>query len=114
MLTESKTRLIEPDITVIEISGRLNLGNLLLTMEASIRGAITEGARKMVIDVAALEYIDSAGIGMLVGCNGLMGRSGGRLRISGAQGAVAKSFGLVHMEKIAALDPDVETACRHL
>ena len=30
MILETKTRLVEPDITVVEISGRLNLGNPVL------------------------------------------------------------------------------------
>ena len=42
MITESKTRRIEPDITVVEISGRLNLGNSLMSIETSIRRLIDE------------------------------------------------------------------------
>jgi anti-anti-sigma regulatory factor len=50
----------------------------------------------------------------MVSCNGLMEQSGGQMRIAGARGSVAKSFDLVHLDRIAALDPDVESAGRHL
>jgi anti-sigma B factor antagonist len=114
MITESKTRHVEPDITVVEISGRLSLGNALLAIENSINRLIQDGARKLAVDLSGLTAIDSSGIGVLVSCSGQIERSGGELRIAGAQGAVAKSFELVHMSRIAALDADVESCCRHL
>jgi anti-sigma B factor antagonist len=112
--TETKIRQIKPDITVVEISGRLTLGNLVLPLEESIRRMIDEGSRKLVVDLTSLSYIDSAGIGMLVGCIKHMDRNHGRLRIEGAQGVVAEAFGTVHLERIAALDADLEASCRQL
>jgi anti-sigma B factor antagonist len=114
MITESKTRVVEPDITVVEISGRLSLGNALLAVESSINRLIEQGSRKLAVDVSGLNSIDSSGVGVLVSCSGQMERSGGQLRIAGAQGAVAKTFEMVHMSRIAVLDPDVESCCRHL
>lgn len=110
----STIRQVEPDLTVVELTGHLNLGNELMTVEAAIKRLIGEGARKLVIDVTRLDYIDSAGIGMLVGCNGQMDRAGGKMRVAGAQGAVAKAFAVVHMDRITSLDPDVDAACRNL
>jgi anti-sigma B factor antagonist len=114
LITEAKTRRIEPDITVVEISERLNLGNILASNETSIKSLIEKGARKLVIDVTGLNYIDSSGIGMLVSSNGFMEQSGGRMRIAGARGAVAKAFEVVHMSRIVPLDADLESACRNL
>jgi anti-sigma B factor antagonist len=114
MITESKTRHVEPDITVIELSGRLSLGNALLAIENSINRLIEDGTRKLAVDLTGLNAIDSSGIGVLVSCSAQMERSGGQLRIAGAQGAVAKTFEMVHMGRIAALDPDIESCCRHL
>jgi anti-sigma B factor antagonist len=114
MITETKTHHREPDITVFEISGRLNLGNSLMTIENSIKRLIDDGARKLVLDLTGLIRTDSAGIGMLVASTGHAVKSGGQLRIAGAQGQVLHIFDLVQMSKIVPLDPDVETACRNL
>ena len=114
MITESKIRQVEPDITVIEISGRLSLGNALLTIENSINRLIEDGARKLAVDVTGLNAIDSSGVGVLVSCSGQMERSGGQLRIAGAQGSVAKTLEMVHMSRITALDADIDSCCRHL
>ena len=113
-MPQSKTRKVEPDLTVVELSGHLNLGNELMSVENAVKRWIDEGARKLVIDVTKLEYIDSAGIGMLVACNGQMDRAGGKMRVAGAQGTVAKSFEVVHMDRITSLDADIDAACRNL
>lgn len=42
MITEYQIREIEPDIHVIDISGRLNLGNTLQALESSILGLIAQ------------------------------------------------------------------------
>jgi anti-sigma B factor antagonist len=114
MITETKTRLVEPDITVYEIAGRLNLGNSLQSVENSIRRLVDDGVRKLVIDLAGLNFIDSSGMGMLVMCSGYIEQKGGRLRIAGARGGVAKGLEISHIDRIAPLDADVEAACRHL
>jgi anti-sigma B factor antagonist len=106
----SKIRRVEPNLTIVELSGHLNLGNELMSLEAAVKRIIDEGARKLVFDLTKLEYIDSAGIGMLVGCNGQMDRAGGKMRVAGAQGTVAKAFEVVHMDRITSLDSDVDTA----
>ncbi len=113
-MATSKLRNVDPDVTVVELSGHLNLGNELMSIENAVTRAIKGGARKLVIDVARLDYIDSAGIGMLVACNGQIDKAGGKMRIAGAQGAVAKAFEVVHMDRITSLDADVDSSCERL
>lgn len=104
MITETKTHRVEPDITVSEISGRLNLGNLLQSAENAIRSLIDGGARKLVVDLTGLTAIDSSGIGMLISCAGHMDQTGGQLRVAGAQGTVSRILETVHMDRIVPLD----------
>lgn len=114
MITETKTRRVEPGITIFEISGRLNLGNSLMSVENSIKRLIDEGERKLVLDLTGLNAIDSSGIGLLVTSASHMEQSGGHIRVAGANGAVEKALALVHLDRLAPLDPDVPSACRHL
>jgi anti-sigma B factor antagonist len=102
---------VAPDITVVEISGRLNLGNLLQSVESAIRGLIDSGVRKLVMDVTRLNSIDSAGVGMLISCGGQLDQLGGQVRLAGAQGSVAKVFDMVHIHRIMPLDADLAAAC---
>jgi anti-sigma B factor antagonist len=114
MMSGLNVRKVEPDVTVVELTGHLNLGNTLIGLEASIKRLIDEGANRMVIDVSGLNYVDSAGIGMLVACTGHIEKRGGRLRIAGAHGAVAKAFQVVHLDRITPVDTDVALACGNI
>ena len=113
MSTESGTRKMG-DVDIVEISGRLNFGNALADIENSILKLIDEGSRRLVINVPGLTAIDSAGIGMLMGCSAKMQQKQGKLRIAGARGGVARTFETMHMDRVAALDADVDAACRAL
>jgi anti-sigma B factor antagonist len=112
-MVETNTNLIG-DVTVITMTGRLHLGNSLTYVENAINRLIDSGARKLVLDLTPLDYIDSSGLGMLIGCNGRMEQSGGRMRVAGAQGAVANVFEAVHAGRILQLDADVDSACNQL
>jgi anti-sigma B factor antagonist len=113
MITEFSTRKIG-DVDIVDISGRLSIGNTMLSIEQSILNLIEQGSRKLVINVSGLTAIDSAGVGMMMQVSGQMEQHHGNLRIAGAHGSVAKSFEIVHLGRVAALDTDFETACRHL
>jgi anti-anti-sigma factor len=110
LISGTKTYRIEPDITVFEIYGRLNTGDLLRSVEESVHSLVNSGVRKLLIDLTGLTTIDSSGIGMLVSSGGKMDQAGGQMRLVGAQGAVAKVFEIVHMQRIVPLDPDLASA----
>ncbi len=102
------------DVTVVEMSGRLDLGNSLTDTENAINRMIESGTRKLVIDLADVDYIDSSGLGMLIFCYGRMAQSGGRMRFSGASGSVARVFEIANASRILQFDSDLASACRHL
>lgn len=111
LISGTKTYQVEPDITVFEVYGRLNTGDLLKSVEHSMHSLISSGVRKLLVDLTGLTSIDSSGIGMLVSCGGQMDQVGGQMRLAGAQGSVAKVFEIVHMQRILPLDPDLASAC---
>ena len=112
-MVETNTNLIG-DVTVVALTGRLHLGNSLTYVENALNRLIEGGTRKLVLDLAQLEYIDSSGLGMLIGCNGRMEQQGGKMHVAGAHGAVSKVFDVVHANRILHLDADVESACTRL
>lgn len=111
MITESSMRKVG-EIDVVDLSGRLSLGNTLMSIEQAILNLIEQGSRRMVINVAGITAMDSAGIGMLMACSGQMEQHQGKLRIAGAQGGVARTFGVIHIDRLTPVDADVETSCR--
>src|SRR5258708_26940300 len=110
MVIGTKTTYILPDITVVAISGRLNLGGNLSSVEGLINRLIQEGIRKLILDLADLAAVDSAAIGMLVATSGIMEQAGGRIRMASPQGLVAKVFDIVHLDRILPIDASVQAA----
>jgi anti-sigma B factor antagonist len=112
-MVETKTSQIG-DVTIIEMTGRLLLGNALGYAENAINRLIDGGTRKLVLDLAGLDYIDSSGLGMLIFCGGRMEQAGGRMRVSGAKSTVARVFEIAHADRVLQFDSDRGTACSNL
>ncbi len=109
-MAETQIKTIEPDITVLPIKGRLNIGTNLTFLEIEIKKLIEGGAKKLILDLSELSYIDSAGIGMLMNMWGQSNRIGGKMAVAGAKGAVAESFSIVHLDRVVSVHPDVDSA----
>jgi anti-sigma B factor antagonist len=114
MVVQFVTRQHEPDLTVMEFTGQLSFGNSLVEVEYEIKDRIQEGCRKLVLDLANLSFLDSAGVGVLVVCSSAMEQAGGRLAVAGAGGRVNQVLEITHVNKVIAMYPDLASACAGL
>jgi len=101
------TRTAENGATIIELAGRLNVGDNLSAVETAILEVIRSGQKALVIDVSKLDYIDSASLGMLIGCFKAAAEAGGELRIAAPKGIVARTMSLIQMDKVVPIDSAV-------
>ena len=60
-----KTRKVE-DAVVVDMSGRLTIGEPVLLLRETVRVLVNDGARDFVLNLADVSYIDSSGLGELV------------------------------------------------
>jgi len=112
-MVETKTQQIG-DMTVVEMSGRLHLGNSLIYAENAVIRLIDGGTRKLVSNLTQLDHIDSSGLGMPVYCGGRIEQSGGRMRVAGAGATGARVFEVAHADRVLQFDADLTLACGHL
>jgi len=54
-------------VTILDLKGRLVLGEGTSMLREGVRACLN-GSRKVVINMAHVDYMDSAGLGELVGC----------------------------------------------
>jgi anti-sigma B factor antagonist len=104
-------RKCEPGITVIELAGRITLGREGTQIETTVLKSLKEGARKLVIDLSRVTYIDSTGIGMIAYCFGKINQLGAQASVAGATGLVLEVFRLTRLDSVIQFFPDVESAC---
>jgi anti-sigma B factor antagonist len=114
MILEIKEDKRPDGITILELIGRLTLGNVLIEAERKVKAMIQAGARKMILDLTKLAGLDSAGIGFLVYVSGEMERAGGRLCVIGANERVTQIFAITHIDKVVLIAPSRESAIQSL
>ena len=111
MVLTLETRKCEPDIIVIELGGRITLGQERGQIEAAVLKALKEGVKKLVFDVTQVAYIDSSGIGIIAYCFGKISQQGGNAAVVGAGGLVKEVFKLTRLDNVIPFFPDVDSAC---
>jgi anti-sigma B factor antagonist len=103
-------RKIEPDITVLEISGRLALGRESQRIETMVEELSNKGSSRVVLDLTGVDYIDSAGIGMLALAAGKMKEAGGTMAIVAPEGRVLQLLNLTQLHLVVNVSPTVAAA----
>ena len=53
-------------VTIVDLSGRITLGEASVQLRDTVRGLLEQGATKMVLNLGGVSYIDSSGLGELV------------------------------------------------
>ena len=53
-------------VTVVELTGRVTLGEESNQLRTALKGLLGQGKTRLVLDLAEVTYIDSAGLGTLV------------------------------------------------
>jgi anti-sigma B factor antagonist len=68
-------------ITIVDLNGRIVLGDETDTLRRHIRELIAAGKKKIILNLAGVDYIDSAGVGELVAGFTAVRNSGGELKL---------------------------------
>jgi anti-sigma B factor antagonist len=71
-------------VTVIALSGNVMGGPDATVLNQQVHQLLDAGARKVVIDLADVQFVNSSGLGMLIGSLTTMRNAGGDLKIARA------------------------------
>ena len=69
------------DVTVIDVAGRITLGEGSSTMRDALRDLVGKSQKKILLNLGDVSYIDSSGIGELVSGFTTVTNSGGQLKL---------------------------------
>jgi anti-sigma B factor antagonist len=69
------------DVAVIDLSGRITLGEAAGELRENLKGLLAQGHSNIVLNLADVGYIDSSGLGELVGGFASVSSRGGRLKL---------------------------------
>lgn len=75
-----KERAVE-GVSVLDLSGRIVLGEGDIQVKDRIKSLLAEGQKQIVLNLADVSYIDSAGLGSLISSYATVKREGGHLKL---------------------------------
>jgi anti-sigma B factor antagonist len=70
------------DVTVLDLQGRLTLNEGTQQLKDQLDALVAGGARKIVLNLGNVSYVDSGGLGELVRSLAAVGRHGGSLKLT--------------------------------
>ena len=68
-------------VTVLDLSGRITLGEGSVVLRDAVRDLLSKGNKKILANLAEVNYIDSSGIGELVSAYTTVKNQGGELKL---------------------------------
>ena len=80
MSMKSSTRQVN-GVTIVDLSGRITLGEGSVLLRDMVRDLVTKGQRKILLNLGDVTYIDSSGIGELVSAFTTVRNQGGELKL---------------------------------
>jgi anti-sigma B factor antagonist len=76
------------NIAVVDLSGRITLGDGSGLVRETIKSLLKEGRKDILLNLKDVSYMDSAGLGELVGAYASVTNAGGTIKLLNAQGRV--------------------------
>jgi anti-sigma B factor antagonist len=68
-------------VTIVDLNGRITLGDETGKLRDTVRKLISDGKKKIVLNLAQVDYIDSSGVGELVSSFTAVRNAGGELKL---------------------------------
>jgi anti-sigma B factor antagonist len=111
MSLQITTRQVQ-NVAVIDLDGRVTLGDASGRLRDAIKDLVTRGENNIVLNLAGVTYIDSSGLGEIVGAFATVHNSGGRLKLAGLQPRVHDLMQLTKLYSVFEIFPDEAAAIR--
>jgi len=100
-------------LAVLALTGEVDVANATQVREAGLK-LISDGVKHLVVDLSQTEYIDTSGLGTLVGLQKRIRESGGELLLAALQPRVRRPFEITGLTNVFRLYDDVGSALEEL
>jgi anti-anti-sigma factor len=104
MLLNTKVEQVEEKLVVITVTGSMTLGSSLKVLDAQLQNLVTNGVNRVVFDLTDVDFVDSAGLGLLMLAHGLLDRKDARLRLCGLQARVRALLKMTKTDMLLKVD----------
>lgn len=101
-------------VTVISLQGNLMGGPDVSELNSMVHESIRNGQKRIAIDLGKVDFMNSSGLSMLIGCASALKNAGGKMLIAGASRKVLDLIKLTRLAPILETCPNVSDAVENL
>ncbi len=110
---QTATRHVD-DVTVLDITGRITLGEGNVMLREIVRELVDKGNKKIVLNLAEVLYVDSSGVGELVKTHTTIRNQGGQLRLINLNQRINDLLQMTRLSSVFDIEKDEASAIRSL
>jgi len=108
MLLQTSTRTFE-NALIVDCSGRIVFGDETAFLRQQVKDLLNE-SKRIVLNLSHVTYIDSSGVGTLVGLFASVGSAGGEIKLAGLTGRVKDVLAITKLGTVFETFPTAEEA----
>ena len=68
-------------VAIVDLEGRITIGEACAVVRHAVRDLVNSGSRNILLNLQAVTYVDSAGLGEMAGSYVAVARLGGQLKL---------------------------------
>ena len=102
----------EGDVSILDLEGRLVLGEGSGELRNGIKSLLAAGNKKILINLSRVSYIDSSGLGELVSAYASVSGAGGQIKLENVQTKVLDLLQITKLNSVFETFPDEGTALK--
>jgi anti-sigma B factor antagonist len=102
------------DVAVLDILGRITLGEGNVMLREIVRELMEKGNAKIVLNLSGVQYVDSSGLGELIKTHTTIRHQGGQLRLVNLSKRVSDLLQITKLSAVFDIDADETTAVKSL
>ena len=103
-------REIRTGLVTLELVGAITMGRDCELLEQEVNDLLSQGTRQVILDLGAVQRVDSAAIGKIVACFSRVRGAGGTMRVACGQGTVREVLRMTQVDQILGLYPTAQAA----
>ena len=98
------------EVTIVDANGRIAIGEGANTLRDTIREVVAGGQKKVLLNLAEVNYMDSSGIGELVAVLTAVVNQGGTLKLLNPTKRIHELLQMTHVDKLFQIFTDEPAA----
>jgi anti-sigma B factor antagonist len=99
------------DVLVLDARGRIILGRETEVLRQQFQDVVDAGHKRIILNLAGVDYVDSAGLGTLVAGSSSIRRAGGDLKLVNLTDRIRGLIQITRLSTLLEVHDSLEKAC---